>query len=576
MPRQRYSPAEIDYPRRLFETEFDERLPYATRVNSREAYPGVLRPLDLTAVQVPNDHGIRRQLRDLGIHRIDPPGLLTTRVHQGRLYTNLSWVLWMADMLPGASAADFEAQLFGQHIPFKITRPAIPERDRLRARLFAPRFYAVCTASLALCGPRLARDLGLRAAMHLADQSNAELDALIEPYQKQLMIACDWNTRATIFGLIMISALSRIAGPERAKHIVPILSDLGDIESAAPARRIREIAQLAKARTPALGEALAASGERWDTLARLDPDAHASLRATIDRYGYRSVAEFLISAPSWSDDPTPVMDAFTGLLKSSAHERSGAGESRIAAHAALLAGLSPARRVIVRMLVLGARSGARARERAKACLIIRVDMLRKLFREAGRRFTAEFRIDVPADLYYLSLEEVRNTLQGASSTNLSAICAERKRETARLEALPGPELICGIDPVSIAPETRDAEHPVFKGLGVSGQIVEGHARVVLDTDALDAFEPGEILVAPHTDAGWTPYFTLAAGVIVETGGLLTHTSTVARELGLAAIVNVRDCTAMIRTGDRLRLDPGTGEVTVLARAAPVSLETQLA
>ena len=55
--------------------------------------------------------------------------------------------------------------------------------------------------------------------MHLADRSNAELDALIEPYQKQLMIACDWNTRATIFGLIMISALSRIAGPERAKHI---------------------------------------------------------------------------------------------------------------------------------------------------------------------------------------------------------------------------------------------------------------------------------------------------------------------------------------------------------------------
>jgi pyruvate,water dikinase len=228
------------------------------------------------------------------------------------------------------------------------------------------------------------------------------------------------------------------------------------------------------------------------------------------------------------------------------------------------------------MLVLGARSGARARERAKACLIIRVDMLRKLFREAGRRFTAELRIDVPADLYYLSLEEVRNTLQGASSTNLSAICAERKRETARLEALPGPELICGIDPVSIAPETRDAEHPVFKGLGVSGLIVEGHARVVLDTDALDAFEPGEILVAPHTDAGWTPYFTLAAGVIVETGGLLTHTSTVARELGLAAIVNVRDCTTMIRTGDRLRLDPGTGEVTVLARAVPVPLETQLA
>ncbi len=118
-----YSPADLVFPSKLFEMEFDERLPYATRVNSREAYPGVLRPLDLTAVQVPNDHGIRRQLRDLGVDTIDPPGLLTTRVHQGRLYVNLSWVLWMADMLPGASAGDFEAQLFGQHIPFRITRP---------------------------------------------------------------------------------------------------------------------------------------------------------------------------------------------------------------------------------------------------------------------------------------------------------------------------------------------------------------------------------------------------------------------------------------------------------------------
>jgi phosphohistidine swiveling domain-containing protein len=563
-----YSPAEIEFPPRLFDMEFDERLPYATRVNSREAYPGVLRPLDLTAVQVPNDHGIRRQLRDLGIRRIDPPGLLTTRVHQGRLYTNLSWVLWMADMLPGAGAADFEAQLFGQHIPFRITRPAVVREDRLRARLFAPRFYAACSASLAACGPRLKRHLRLRSALRVTDKTAAALDALIEPFQAQLMTACDWNTRATIFGLIMISALSRIAGPGRTQHIIPILSDLGDIESAAPARRIREIAQRAKARMAALGETLGACEERWDALARLDPDAHASLRATVDRYGYRSVAEFLISAPSWSEDPTPVIDAFTGLLKSISPDRAGPRETRSGARRALLSGLNPVRGAIVRMLIRGAHSGARARERAKACLIIRVDMLRRLFREVARRWVAESRIDAVEDLYYLSLQEVRRGLRGDLTLDLRAICAERKRETARLEALPEPELICGSEPASIAVQTRDAQRPVFKGLGVSGEAVEGFARVVLDTDALDAFEPGEILVAPHTDAGWTPYFTLASGVIVETGGLLTHTSTVARELGLAAIVNVRDCTTMIKTGDHLRLDPGSGEVTLLRRAAP--------
>jgi phosphohistidine swiveling domain-containing protein len=570
-----YSPADLVFPSKLFEMEFDERLPYATRVNSREAYPGVLRPLDLTAVQVPNDHGIRRQLRDLRIHTIDPPGLLTTRVHQGRLYTNLSWVLWMADMLPGASAADFEAQLFGQHIPFRITRPEITQRDRLRARIFAPRFYSACAASLAVCEPRLHRHLARRGSMQLAGQSSADLDALIEPYQKELMIACDWNTRATIFGLIMISALSRIAGPERAKHIIPILSDLGDIESAAPARRIREIAQVARSRTPALGEALAQSERRWDTLERLDPEAHASLKAVVGRYGYRSVAEFLISVPSWSEDPTPVIDAFTGLLKSSAHEKSGARDARSAAHAALLAGLNPMRAAIVRALIHGAHSGARARECAKACLIIRVDMLRKLFREVAQRMVAQSRIDTVPDLYFLSLEEVRMALQGGDSTDLRELCGRRRQEVARLESLPEPELICGSEPVSITAESRDLEHPVFKGLGVSGEIVEGRARVVFATDDLDAFEPGEILVAPHTDAGWTPYFTLAAGVIVETGGLLTHTSTVARELGLPAIVNVRECTTMIKTGDQLRLDPGTGEVTVLERAAEQPIQPQL-
>jgi pyruvate,water dikinase len=201
-------------------------------------------------------------------------------------------------------------------------------------------------------------------------------------------------------------------------------------------------------------------------------------------------------------------------------------------------------------------------------------MLRKLFREVARALAAQSRIDAAADVYFLSLEEVRMALRGGAPADLRALCGRRRLEIARLETLPEPELICGSEAVSIDAQSRDAERPVFKGMGVSGNAVEGRAHVVLSTDDLDAFEPGEILVAPHTDAGWTPYFTLAAGVIVETGGLLTHTSTVARELGLPAIVNVRDCTAMIRTGDQLRLNPGTGEVTVLARAAPPPLNAQ--
>ena len=73
-------------------------------------------------------------------------------------------------------------------------------------------------------------------------------------------------------------------------------------------------------------------------------------------------------------------------------------------------------------------------------------------------------------------------------------------------------------------------------------------------------EPGEILVAPVTDAGWTPLFVAAAGIVVDVGGTLSHGSTVAREYGLPAVVNVKHGTRMIRTGQTNTVDGSRGVV----------------
>jgi pyruvate,water dikinase len=77
---------------------------------------------------------------------------------------------------------------------------------------------------------------------------------------------------------------------------------------------------------------------------------------------------------------------------------------------------------------------------------------------------------------------------------------------------------------------------------------------------------GAILVAPATDPSWTPLFTLAAGVIVEVGGTLSHASTVAREYGVPALANVRAATTRLHDGDRIRLDATSGFVEILERA----------
>jgi pyruvate,water dikinase len=74
--------------------------------------------------------------------------------------------------------------------------------------------------------------------------------------------------------------------------------------------------------------------------------------------------------------------------------------------------------------------------------------------------------------------------------------------------------------------------------------------------------PGEILVAPLTDTAWTPLFTVAGGLVVDIGGALSHGSTVAREYGLPAVVNVKTGTQLIKDGDTITVD-GTRGVVVL-------------
>jgi phosphoenolpyruvate synthase/pyruvate phosphate dikinase len=96
--------------------------------------------------------------------------------------------------------------------------------------------------------------------------------------------------------------------------------------------------------------------------------------------------------------------------------------------------------------------------------------------------------------------------------------------------------------------------------------VEGRARVVLDPGA-EVLHAGEILVAPFTDPGWTPLFTHAAGLVTEVGGMMTHGSVVAREMGIPAVVGVAGATGRIRTGDRLRVDGALGSVEILGGAS---------
>jgi pyruvate,water dikinase len=93
--------------------------------------------------------------------------------------------------------------------------------------------------------------------------------------------------------------------------------------------------------------------------------------------------------------------------------------------------------------------------------------------------------------------------------------------------------------------------------------VEGTARVVLDAADLDQLEPGDVLVARVTAPSWGPVFGQIGAVVTDIGGMMSHAAIVCREYGLPAVTGTGSATTAIRSGQRVRVDGDTGQVTVL-------------
>src|SRR5205807_5099071 len=101
----------------------------------------------------------------------------------------------------------------------------------------------------------------------------------------------------------------------------------------------------------------------------------------------------------------------------------------------------------------------------------------------------------------------------------------------------------------------------LRGSPASPGTITGVARVIRSPQGA-RLEPGEILVAPSTDPGWTPLFLTAGGLVMEMGGMMSHGAVVAREYGIPAVVAVAGATDQIVTGQRVTVDGSAGTVTL--------------
>jgi rifampicin phosphotransferase len=304
--------------------------------------------------------------------------------------------------------------------------------------------------------------------------------------------------------------------------------------------------------------------------ARLPAALQRGLTQLLANYGHRSVNELDMGVPRWSEDPTYLFGVLASYLQMGdstqapdRHFQRAAEEAktmlveltRRARHASWLRG------VLAGFFLRRVRALDGLREVPRFALALLLAQARTLLLPAGAALVQSSRLDRAADIFFLSLPEVHTALDGA---DLRQTVRERRmqynKERAR-RRVPLVLLSDGTVP-TVEPAAAEAGDDRQRGTPASPGRAIGLARVMHDPHAAQVAH-GEILVASSTDPGWTPLFLSAGGLVMETGGVMSHGAIVAREYGIPAVVGVAGATERIRTGQSVTVDGTTGVVTLV-------------
>ncbi|MCU0477845.1 MAG: PEP-utilizing enzyme [Chloroflexi bacterium] len=294
----------------------------------------------------------------------------------------------------------------------------------------------------------------------------------------------------------------------------------------------------------------------------------AALRAALDafiaQFGHLSETSNDFSKPSWRED----RDAVVGLVL--AH-RAKVAAVEPACLEALEARVPPVRRPALRLL--WRRSGAFRvyREAVGATWARSYGLFRGTFLALGARLVERGVLDQPDDVFFLALDEIRVLAAAADpgagppagplDGEARGLVARRRVEVAEAAEMVVPEVVYGD---TFVPHRRGEQARArLTGIPTSRGVVRGPARVVRGSADFSRVAPGDVIVIPFSDVAWTPLFARAAGVVAESGGILSHSTIVAREYGIPCVVSVSDACSEIPDGALIVVDGTAGSVVVV-------------
>ncbi len=370
-----------------------------------------------------------------------------------------------------------------------------------------------------------------------------------------------------VAGFLALGLARKVAGPDLdALTVHEVLRGLPhnvttdmDLELWALATR------LDAASAEALRSSPAELADRYHTGA-LPPVLQRELTAFLAEHGHRTAAEIDLGMPRWSDDPTQVLGSLANYLRltdAADHPDVRFARSAAAAEAAVAEVVARVRRrsriraLVTRFALRRTRQLAGMRETHKDYLVRLLAHARAQLAVIGTELAWRGRIADASDVYFLELREVDAALRGTDQRTAVAARRDEYARELRRRHIPRVLLSDGTEPEALAAPPPDG---ALVGTPASAGTVTGVVRVVLDPMHAH-LEPGEILVAPSTDPGWTPLFLTAGGLVMEMGGANSHGAVVAREYGIPAVVGVPEATTRLRTGQTVTVDGASGAIS---------------
>ncbi|MBE7501711.1 MAG: hypothetical protein HS113_15690 [Verrucomicrobiales bacterium] len=558
-----------------------------SNLNVAENFPEVATPLTWSMLEFCLHGAFAPVFRALGI---DPRRTPWVGLVAGRVYMNVGTLHRLMRHLPGFRHAPmtrtfggFQDDLEG---PLRALGaepgPGWRERWRIRfglARLATWFLWRASWRGSARCAARFRSLVEELTGTDIAALPEAELLPHLDRLWARLLarVPIPVNLGAGILSHVALEwACTRWFGDRQGVLVNRLLSRTGAMASAASALDLWHLAGWVNGQ-PELHRTVAAASSFAGASAQLQSSAEG--RAFLQRWeaflrahGHHAAGEPDVATPRWSETPDLVLRMLQHYLENHAQldldrvlaERTRQRDLALTTCRRQLRG--PFRGFLLGLLVRTAQTWLLGREHLK-CEFVRVLAHgRQVFLELGRRLTRNGRLERPEDVFFLTLEELEPVRTGSVPWNVPQRIRERRAEHARNQALHPPPVVVGsFTPEGPCPQSTpfDANTRVLTGLPVSPGFVRGPARVILKADEGEPVLPGEILVAPATDPGWTPLLLTAAGVVVDLGGQLSHGSVIAREYGLPAVVNVRFGTRLIRTGQPLEVDADRGVVRLL-------------